>query len=74
MSTCWSGSEYASSKPMTKDQLAHVIFDLCLVCSHRCLGYTKNEAAGEWENTNVFPKWREKYPNPPDLIGKQNHA
>ncbi len=39
-------------------------------CTHRCLGYTKNEATDEWDNTNVFPKWREKYPNPPDLIGK----
>ena len=36
----------------------------------RCLGYVKDEETGEWDNTNVFPKWREKYPQPPDLIGE----
>merc|ERR1712232_1449999 len=24
---------------------------------------------GSWGNEDVFPKWREKYPTPPDLIG-----
>lgn len=26
---------------------------------------------GLWNNDKVFPKWREKYPAPPDLIGMQ---
>ena len=34
----------------------------------KCLGY-KKDASGEWNNDDVFPKWREKYPYPPDLIG-----
>jgi len=39
----------------------------------KCLGYEKDEETGEWDNTNVFPKWREKYPQPPDLIGVQRN-
>lgn len=42
----------------------------------KCLGYRfiENEddrGKGEWNNEQVFPKWREKYPTPPDLIGMQ---
>lgn len=35
----------------------------------KCLGYKKDEATGEYSSEDVFPKWREKYPNPPDLVG-----
>ena len=35
----------------------------------KCMGYRFNEQTEEWENDEVFPKWREKYPTPPDLIG-----
>lgn len=24
---------------------------------------------GRWDSTNVFPKWRARYPDPPDLVG-----
>ncbi|EKX37720.1 hypothetical protein GUITHDRAFT_154910 [Guillardia theta CCMP2712] len=34
----------------------------------KCLGYERKED-GSYINDNVFPKWREKYPSPPDLIG-----
>lgn len=43
----------------------------------KCLGYRfiakedESGAGGEWINEKVFPKWREKYPTPPDLIGMQ---
>jgi len=41
----------------------------------KCLGYEQDQATGEWRNDNCFPKWREKYPNPPDLIGvKRNYT
>ena len=30
---------------------------------------------GTYSNDNVFPKWREKYPEPPDVIGvKRNYT
>jgi len=35
----------------------------------KCLGYRYNPETEEWTNEDVFPKWREKYPSPPDLIG-----
>ena len=35
----------------------------------KCMGYRFNEQTEEWDNDEVFPKWREKYPTPPDLIG-----
>ena len=33
----------------------------------KCLGYRFDEEAAEWKNDEVFPKWKEKYPSPPDL-------
>ena len=36
----------------------------------RCLGYEPDPSAeGGWNNHNVFPNWRKKYPKPPDLLG-----
>jgi hypothetical protein len=35
----------------------------------KCMGYRFNEETEEWDSDEVFPKWREKYPTPPDLIG-----
>lgn len=35
----------------------------------KCLGYLYDPSTGDYDNSNVFPKWREKYPNPPDVIG-----
>lgn len=39
----------------------------------KCLGYrfVQDENGGEWNSEACFPKWREKYPTPPDLIGMQ---
>lgn len=37
----------------------------------KCLGYRFDEETEEWTNEEVFPKWREKFPDPPDLIGMQ---
>mmetsp|Transcript_41570 Transcript_41570/g.77913 ORF Transcript_41570/g.77913 Transcript_41570/m.77913 type:complete len:241 (-) Transcript_41570:512-1234(-) len=33
-----------------------------------CLGYRKDES-GEWQPTECFPKWAERYPKAPDVIG-----
>ena len=35
------------------------------------LGYRFDAEKEEWTAEEVFPKWREKYPTPPDLIGMQ---
>jgi hypothetical protein len=45
----------------------------------KCLGYrfvdatdeSESESTGEWTAAEVFPKWKEKFPSPPDLIGMQ---
>lgn len=37
----------------------------------KCLGYRFNSQTEEWIASECFPKWREKYPTPPDLIGMQ---
>jgi hypothetical protein len=35
----------------------------------KCLGYRFEN--GAWNNSKGFPNWKEKYPEPPDLIGMQ---
>ena len=37
----------------------------------KCLGYRYNADEKVWTNDECFPKWKEKYPNPPDLLGMQ---
>ena len=35
----------------------------------KCLGYRFNEENEVWTPSEVFPKWKERYPDPPDFIG-----
>ena len=35
----------------------------------KCLGYRFDEQNEVWTCEKVFPKWVEKFPSPPDLIG-----
>ena len=37
----------------------------------KCLGYRFDPEKEEWTNEEVFPKWKEKFPTPPDFIGMQ---
>ena len=39
----------------------------------KCLGYRYrfDEGAGEWQPDEVFPKWKDRFPTPPDFIGMQ---
>jgi hypothetical protein len=37
--------------------------------TQRDTGYRYVPSEGRWDNTHVFPKWRAKYPEPPDLVG-----
>ena len=67
--------------PPTKDELSNenLYRILMLQCTDlevntlvwKGLGYRFDEENGEWNNDECFPKWREKYPTPPDLIGMQ---
>ena len=35
----------------------------------KCLGYWFDNSNEQWEATEVFPNWKERFTNPPDLIG-----
>jgi hypothetical protein len=35
----------------------------------KALGYRFNPDTNQWSNEMCFPKWRDKYPTPPDLVG-----
>jgi hypothetical protein len=37
----------------------------------KCLGYRFNEEEEAWKPTEVFPNWKERFPEPPDFIGMQ---
>jgi hypothetical protein len=37
----------------------------------KCLGYRFDPDKEEWTPKEVFPKWKERFPTPPDLIGMQ---
>jgi hypothetical protein len=37
----------------------------------KCLGYRFDAEAQEWTTAEVFPKWKERYPTPPDVVGMQ---
>lgn len=37
----------------------------------KCLGYRFNEEDEAWTPDEVFPKWKERFPDPPDFIGMQ---
>lgn len=35
----------------------------------KCLGYRFDSVSEKWNDAEVFPKWKERFPDPPDLIG-----
>lgn len=37
----------------------------------KCLGYRFDAETQEWTPAEVFPKWKERFPTPPDVIGMQ---
>lgn len=37
----------------------------------KCLGYRFDSENEEWTPEEVFPKWKERYPTPPDFVGMQ---
>lgn len=41
----------------------------CNALCWKCLGYSYNATSQTYSNENVFPKWRSRFPEPPDVIG-----
>ena len=35
----------------------------------KCLGYSYDDESKAWGNDKCFPKWKAKFPEPPDIIG-----
>ena len=57
---------------LTNENLVRIVREECSdeevnALVWKCLGY-RREGEG-WDNGEVFPKWRAKYPTPPDLVG-----
>lgn len=36
----------------------------------KCLGYRFDAVTEQWTPDEVFPKWKKRFPDPPDLIGR----
>ena len=70
-------SEEADDDELTNENIGCLVWERCsddevnrLVW--KCLGYRRAEGAPDdapWENDAVFPKWRARFPQPPDLVG-----
>lgn len=61
---------------MSNEQMLKIVKSQCTdlevnTLVWKCLGYRFNEEEEKWEPTEVFPNWKEKYPEPPDFIGMQ---
>lgn len=59
---------------LTNEQMLSIIKITCTdlevnTLVWKCLGYRFDESTEEWSPTEVFPKWKERFPDPPDFIG-----
>jgi hypothetical protein len=62
------------AEELTNENLLKIVASECtdLECNTlvwKCLGYRWDTEAKEWTAEKVFPKWKERFPEPPDLIG-----
>lgn len=64
------------AEELTNDNMLRIILSMCTdqevnSLVWKCLGYrqTEGQQGGEWDNSLCFPKWRERFPEPPDFIG-----
>ena len=63
-----------TTEELTNEQMLAIVTSECNdlevnTLVWKCLGYRYNEEENEWTPSEVFPKWKERYPNPPDFIG-----
>ena len=63
-----------SADELTNTNMLRIILSMCedeevneLVW--KCLGYRWKAETDEWDASECFPKWRERFPTPPDLVG-----
>lgn len=62
-------NEELSNENLVKIVLLTASDKACNELCWKCLGYIYNSEDKTWNNDNVFPKWKIKYPEPVDLIG-----
>ena len=63
-----------TAEELTNENLLKIVASECtdLECNTlvwKCLGYRFDAEKEEWTAEKVFPKWKERFPTPPDLIG-----
>ena len=58
-----------SNENMLRVILGHATDQQVNTLVWKCLGYRRAEDADEWTADECFPKWRERFPTPPDLVG-----
>jgi len=63
-----------TANELTNENLLQIVTSECTdlevnTLVWKCLGYRFEN--GEWDASQCFPKWRERFPDPPDLIGMQ---
>ncbi|KAJ8598308.1 hypothetical protein CTAYLR_007550 [Chrysophaeum taylorii] len=67
-----STSSEPTAAELANENLVRIVREQCSdeevnVLVWKCLGYRRTEEG--WSNEDVFPKWRDKYAEPPDLVG-----
>ena len=67
-----------SEDELSNENIGCIVWDLCTdeqvnALVWKCLGYRRATGSdgdgGAWDTAEVFPKWRERFPAPPDLVG-----
>ena len=70
------------AEELSNEQMLRIVKSECtdlevVTLVWKCLGYRFNEDEGDggmgphWSPDEVFPKWKERFPDPPDFIGMQ---
>jgi hypothetical protein len=63
-----------TKEELTNENLVRIVRSECTdlevnTLVWKCLGYRFDPETETWNPLMVFPKWKDKYPTPPDLIG-----
>jgi hypothetical protein len=68
------GGGAPAADELTNENMLRIILSMCTDAEvnelvWKCLGYRRKDGEGEWDASECFPKWKERFPTPPDLIG-----
>lgn len=63
-----------TAEEMSNDNLLHILAQTCTDeevnwLAWKCLGYRYDAVTDTWSSDGVFPLWKKRYPEAPDLIG-----